>query len=640
MADLLLVGAIRVNTVSQYVADITGDITSGSNVITNVSIGGGIVSLNELVSGLLLDNPNIPVSATITNVSGNQITISENASGSQASAGITVNCPLHKFYISDGFVYEANSYFDATAVTVGWVTYAVAGGGYQGRILKFKVSDIVYQDGAVIKCYISYDALGNLNSDFPQAATWIICQPTTKLKLASYLSAANYPELSYDGYLIETEEVRNIIDNLGVTGPQGLQGFTGVGSQGETGLAGVAGANGATGLAGTDGATGLAGVAGANGATGLAGVAGADGATGLAGVAGANGATGLAGVAGANGATGLAGADGATGLAGVAGANGATGLAGVAGANGATGLAGVAGANGATGLAGVAGANGATGLAGVAGANGATGLAGVAGANGATGLAGLQGFTGIGTNGATGLAGANGATGLAGYGVTGPQGVTGPLNASAGNVSVEVVSYQAHLDAPNGRECWIKSASAVSGSLNWTRSGTICTLTDVGHGLSNGDYVLVRNVNADYIYSIVSNVSISTFDVTVANSGGTSGSDASYVGAFALGSVTAGGLTLIPPTSTSKVADIQLISLVFTTGIRASSGSVVITLPTVAKFGGGSNNTLNSNLFTGYAVSDPVAGTSVAATGFTVSATAVTITGMTGTSSRTVRIGF
>jgi hypothetical protein len=616
MADLLLAGAIRVTAVSQYVADITGNIASGSNIISNVSVAGGIANLNELVLGLLLDNPNIPNTATITNVSGNQITISQNATGSQTGASITVNCPLHKYYISDGFVYEANSTFDATAVSVGWVTYASAG-SYQGKILKFKVSDIVYQNGATLKCYIEYDAIGNLNADYPQAATWIICQPSDKLKLSSYLSAANYPELSYDGYLIETEEVRNIIDNLGVTGPQGLQGITGISIQGVTGAAGSVGIQGVT---GSDGSAGIQGITGAAGSVGIQGVTGSDGSAGIQGVTGAAGSVGIQGVTGSDGSAGIQGITGSAGIQGITGAAGSVGMQGVTGAAGSVGMQGVTGAAGSVGIQGITGA---------AGIQGITGAAGIQGITGAAGSAGIQGATGL-----------QGGVGVTGYGVTGLQGVTGPSSTSAGRIRSEVVSYQVVSDVPNARECWIKSSSTISGALSWSRSGTTCTIIDDNHGLSNGDCVVVRNVNEDYVYSSVTNVTANTFDVTVANTGASSGVDGAYVGAFSVSGVSAAGLTLVPPSNVSKVFDIQLIGIVFTSGLRASGGSVAIGLPTNIKTGGGSNNTLASNMFTGYAVSDPIAGTSVAATGFTVSATAVTITGMTGTSSRTVRISF
>jgi hypothetical protein len=438
----------------------------------------------------------------------------------------------------------------------------------------------------------------------------------------------------------------------GVTGVQGVTGSAGgatglrgptgaVGPQGVTGPAG--GGGGGSGATGPQGVTGVAGVAGSAGSQGVTGV-GTQGATGV-GTAGAQGVTGALGLQGVTGpAGGGGGGSGATGLQGVTGAAGAQGATGVAGA----GFTGLQGPQGATGIAGAVGGQGATG-AGVQGAQGDTGLNGPTGTQGLTGLMGITGF---------GLRGVTGVQGLTGFkGDTGPQGATGPLGGPAGPTGPqgatglavgggpdvlfsETFTYQVFSDIPNGREGWIKSTGAMIPNLGWTRSGTICTVTHINHGLANGDYVFVRNVNVDYVYSVVSNVTPNTFGVTVANSGATSGGFGFYAGAFAASGVSAAGFTLVPPTVSAVVADIQLNTIVFTSGIRASGGAVIFTLPTTSKNGGASNNTLASNMFAGYAVSDPTAGTSVAATGFTVSATAVTITGMTGTSSRTVRVSF
>jgi hypothetical protein len=82
-----------------------------------------------------------------------------------------------------------------------------------------------------------------------------------------------------------------------LTGPTGVQGATGIGSQGATGPTG------ATGLTGPTGSTGIVGPTGSIGLTGPTGATGA-GATGATGPIGASGATGPQGTTGATGAAG------------------------------------------------------------------------------------------------------------------------------------------------------------------------------------------------------------------------------------------------------------------------------------------------------------------------------------------------
>jgi hypothetical protein len=155
-----------------------------------------------------------------------------------------------------------------------------------------------------------------------------------------------------------------------------VQGVTGAGSQGATGIQGNAGATGTQGVtgAGSQGATGVAGNAGVTGTQGVTG-AGSQGITGLIGVTGTQGVTGTHGVTGIQGVTGFS--EGVTGL------PGATGLQGVTGEHGVTGEQGVNGNQGATGTQGVTGSQGVTGTIGV------TGIAGI-------GFQGPQGVTGMG----------------------------------------------------------------------------------------------------------------------------------------------------------------------------------------------------------------------------------------------------
>jgi len=123
--------------------------------------------------------------------------------------------------------------------------------------------------------------------------------------------------------LVKTGDV--LTDNQG--NPLLVQGATGAGIQGATGIAGIAGA---TGIVGVQGATGFGvqgatGIQGAQGATGIQGLQGTQGATGIqglqgdTGIQGLQGDTGIQGLQGTQGATGIMGLQGDTGIAGVTG---------------------------------------------------------------------------------------------------------------------------------------------------------------------------------------------------------------------------------------------------------------------------------------------------------------------------------
>jgi Collagen triple helix repeat (20 copies) len=173
---------------------------------------------------------------------------------------------------------------------------------------------------------------------------------------------------------------------------------TGAGATGPTGETGPQGERGETGPTGPTGASGTAGSDGARGATGPTGATGASGAVST--VPGPPGASGPTGASGAAGATGPTGPTGSQGLQGTPGATGASGPAGAS----VTGPTGPTGAVGPTGPQGLQGTPGATGPSGTAGAS-VTGPTGATGATGATGPQGLLGPTGPAGSGGSGSGG-------------------------------------------------------------------------------------------------------------------------------------------------------------------------------------------------------------------------------------------
>ena len=133
------------------------------------------------------------------------------------------------------------------------------------------------------------------------------------------------------------------------------------------------------------------------------------------------------------------------------------------------------------------------------------------------------------------------------------------------------------------------SSGNVEGGLSWTRSGTTLTVTKTAHGLSEGDFIVIRNMNVDYVYADVEITDANTFTVpNIANSGDTSGTEGAYIPAFDVSSLTDTALTLEAPSA----GNCQLMSLTHFIDTMTDS-SVLVTVPSNALTNGaGGNNTL------------------------------------------------
>jgi len=117
-----------------------------------------------------------------------------------------------------------------------------------------------------------------------------------------------------------------------------------------------------------------------------------------------------------------------------------------------------------------------------------------------------------------------------------------------------------------GHELFLLSSSSVYTNLNWNRSGTSLVITKNSHGLSIGDFVIIRNANEDNIQTEITAVTANTFTVNVNDTGFTSGINASYsIGINATVDKTTvadngpGSITLSAPST----SDVQLLGLVF-----------------------------------------------------------------------------
>ena len=262
----------------------------------------------------------------------------------------------------------------------------------------------------------------------------------------------------------------------------------------------------------------------------------------------------------------------------------------------------VAGEKGAQGPDGEKGAQGATGT-GEKGAQGATGT-GEKGAQGATGTGekGAQGATGTGDKGETGLAATvdvgttttgtanvvnSGTTSAAIFDFTVPQGEKGEAGAGGGsdtviNGQVRYIAYSVGT-----QEAQILSTGTVFGNKTWNRVASTVTVTSTAHGLTAGDFIVVRGGSDTYLYVEISNVSTNAFDFTSGTSGNASGSDLSYIPAAKLTTVSEAGATLEVPSA----GNIQINSMAISTGQKTSS-EFILTCPDDIENGSGDNTSL------------------------------------------------
>ena len=251
------------------------------------------------------------------------------------------------------------------------------------------------------------------------------------------------------------------------------------------------------------------------------------------------------------------------------------------------------------------GSSGTSGVNGSAGTSGVNGSSGTSGFNGSSGTSGFNGSSGTsGTSGSSGSSGTAGTSGTSGVSITGPTGPTGA--AGSGGTSTlynSVARYQAY--ASGSAAVWLTSSSTMNSGLSWTRSSTTVTITRNNHGHSNGDAIIIRNVNVDNEWCTISNVATNTFDITVSSSSGAaSGSSAAYMLTFTITSASASGSTLVAPSG----GDVVLISAYFASGSRSGT-TYAFTTPTSALNGAGANTSVSNAYFPILRAQDLVAGT-------------------------------
>jgi hypothetical protein len=171
-------------------------------------------------------------------------------------------------------------------------------------------------------------------------------------------------------------------------------------------------------------------------------------------------------------------------------------------------------------------------------------------------------------------------------GSAGPQGPPGTAVLGGIDNFNPQIRYVAYSGSVNDRVEILSTADAFT-RKTWTRSGTTVTIAADSHNLSTGDCVVARNVNVNYIYSIINVIDNNTFTITVPSSGATVGSMATYIPAFKVNSFTQGGATIVAPTTGGA----QVNSINITTGVKTTS-NFLITMPASISNGAGANSSL------------------------------------------------
>ncbi len=135
----------------------------------------------------------------------------------------------------------------------------------------------------------------------------------------------------------------------------------------------------------------------------------------------------------------------------------------------------------------------------------------------------------------------------------------------------------------------ILSSGTVFSGIDWSRSSTTITITSPSHGLTNGDYVVVRNMgDTDYVYGAISGVTTNTFQITNAvGSGAVSGTTGAYIPAAGVTGASTSAATITAPSA----GNIQIQSIKIVTGTKTSS-TFALTMPASINNGAGANSSL------------------------------------------------
>ena len=136
----------------------------------------------------------------------------------------------------------------------------------------------------------------------------------------------------------------------------------------------------------------------------------------------------------------------------------------------------------------------------------------------------------------------------------------------------------------SGREIVMMSSGDLFSGKTYSSVGTTVTVTSTSHGLTTGDYVVIRGGTDSYLYAEVTVTNSNEFTF-VSGTSGASGSDLAYIPAFGISSYTESGATVNAPSA----GNCQVHSMTATTGTTTSS-TFALVVPTSINNGAGDNN--------------------------------------------------
>ena len=120
--------------------------------------------------------------------------------------------------------------------------------------------------------------------------------------------------------------------------------------------------------------------------------------------------------------------------------------------------------------------------------------------------------------------------------------------------------------------------------LTYSRAASTVTVISTAHGLTAGDFIVVRGGVDSYLYVAISNVTTNEFDYTSATSGTANGTDAAYIPAFGVSVFSGVTSTVVAPSA----GNIQMSSMVVARGTEFTA-QFTLNMPNTITNGSGAN---------------------------------------------------
>tara|TARA_R110002153_G_scaffold187960_1_gene340938 strand:+ start:529 stop:1215 length:687 start_codon:yes stop_codon:yes gene_type:complete len=136
----------------------------------------------------------------------------------------------------------------------------------------------------------------------------------------------------------------------------------------------------------------------------------------------------------------------------------------------------------------------------------------------------------------------------------------------------------------------IKNTGTLYAGLSWSQSGTTVTVTSTAHGLTNGDYIVVRGGADSYLYREITFIDVDTFTYTSATTATITGTDGAYVPAARVVSIDDDQATIASPSA----GDIQIGYIKYINATTKFTTSFDLTLPQGINNGVGGNNSFET----------------------------------------------